>query len=140
MGSLLAVNYIAVLAAAVAAFLFGGAYYGLLANPWMRALGKTREELQRTGMVFPMLVGFLALVIMAIVLAGIIHHVAPLGGRSQIRGGLISGALCWLGFVVTTLATNHGYQGQNRSLTLIDGGHWFGVLLIQGAVLGAIGV
>ena len=58
----------------------------------------------------------------------------------SIRAGIISGFLLWLGFVITTMAVNHTFQGARRSLTLIDGGHWLGVLLIQGAILGWWGI
>jgi hypothetical protein len=34
------------------------------------------------------------------------------------------------------MTVNHAFQGAKRSLTLIDGGHWLGVLVLQGAVLG----
>jgi hypothetical protein len=36
---------------------------------------------------------------------------------------------------MTSLIVNHAFQGAKRMLTLIDGGHWLGVLLIQSAVL-----
>lgn len=132
------ISYLAILAAAVAGFLFGGVYYGLLANPWMAAVGKTKEEIQRTGMAVPMTISAIAALVMAWVLAGIVGHLGP--GQITVRNGLISGAFCWLGFVATTQVTNHAYQGAKRELTLIDAGHWLGVLLIQGAVIGAIGV
>jgi len=138
MGSLASINIWAVLAAAVASFLFGGAYYGVLSKPWMNAVGKTPEQIRSTGMAVPLLVTMIALVVMAIILSGIIHHVAP--GAGKTRGGLLSGFLCWIGFVATTLATNHAYQGQKSRLTIIDGGYWLGVLLIQGAILGTMGV
>jgi hypothetical protein len=32
------------------------------------------------------------------------------------------------------------FQGAKGALTVIDGGHWLGVLLIQGAILGWWGV
>jgi hypothetical protein len=75
---------------------------------------------------------------MAWVLAGLIGHL----GKDQVtlRNGLISGVFVWLGFVITVLVVNYGYQGAKRALTLIDGGHWLGVLLIQGAVIGWLGV
>jgi hypothetical protein len=131
-------SYWAILAAAVAGFLFGGLWYGVLSNQWLAAIGKTREEIQKTGMAVPMAISAISLLVMAWVLAGIIGHLGP--GQVTIRNGVISGAFCWLGFVATTVATNHGYQGAKPSLTLIDAGHWLGVLLIQGAVIGAIGV
>lgn len=56
-----------------------------------------------------------------------------------IKNGLISGALCWFGFVATTLSVNYAFGGRATSLTIIDGGHWLGVLLLMGAVIGAFG-
>jgi hypothetical protein len=86
----------------------------------------------------PMVTTFVALLVMAWVLAGMIGHFGT--GQATLVNGLVSGAFVWLGFVVTTLAANHAFQGQKRALTLIDGGHWLGVLAIEGAVIGAIGV
>jgi hypothetical protein len=132
------ISYGAILAAAVAGFLFGGVYYGLLSRQWLAAIGKTMEEVQKTGMAVPMAISAVCLLVMAWVLAGLIGHLGP--GQVTVRNGIISGAFCWLGFVVTTVATNHAYGGAKRSLTLIVSAHWLGVLVIQGAVIGAIGV
>ena len=104
----------------------------------MAAIGKTAQDLQKTGMAVPMAISGVALLIMAWVLAGIIGHLGP--GQATVRNGMISGASCWLGFVATTLATNHAYQGAKRSLTVIDSGYWLGVLLIEGAVIGTFRV
>ena len=75
---------------------------------------------------------------MAWVLAGIIAHLGP--GQVTIRNGVISGAFIWLGFVVTTLAVNYGFGGRRPMLTVIDSGHWLGVLIVMGAIIGAFGV
>ncbi len=131
-------NYWAIIAAAAASFIFGGAWYGVLAKHWMAAIGKTEEQIKASGATVPMIVAVIGLLVMAWVLAGIIGHLGP--GQVTVRNGIISGAFCWLGFVATTLVVNHGFQGERRALTLIDGGHWLGVLLIQGAVIGLIGL
>ena len=65
-------------------------------------------------------------------LSGVIGHVGP----PTVRTGLISGALCWLGFVATTLVVNNTYAKRRPMLSLIDGGHWLAVLLVQGTVIG----
>lgn len=134
------VSYLAVLAAAVASFLFGGVWYGALSKTWLGALGKSDGELKSATLPLPalLLLTIAAQLVMAWVLAGIIGHLGP--GRVTLSNGLMAGALCWLGFVATSLSINHGYQGARGLLTLIDGGHWLGVLLIQGAVIGAMGV
>ena len=132
-------NHLAIVAAAAASFLFGGVWYGMLSQPWMRAIGKSDAEIKNTGRSMPLLfsITIIAQIVMAWVLAGLMGHLA--GGQVTIRTGLITAALVWLGFIATTLAVNHGYQGSRWSLTAIDGGHWLGVLLIQGIVIGLFG-
>lgn len=133
------VNYLAVAIAAGAAFLFGGAWYGVLSRSWVAAVGKSEGEL-KSGVSLPALFAmtFVALLVMAWVLAGMIGHLGP--GRVTLANGAMSGAFAWLGFVATTLVVNHGYQRANRMLTVIDGGHWLGVLVLQGAIIGWMGV
>ena len=41
---------------------------------------------------------------------------------------------------MTATAVNYAWQRAKVSLMVIDGGHWLGVLLVQGAVLGVMGV
>ncbi len=131
------INYLGVIAAAVAGFVFGAAWYGVLCKAWMAAQGKSPPQ-TKTMPLGPMITTFVALLVMAWMLAGLMGHLGP--GNVTIRNGVISGAFAWLGFVITTQAVNHAFQGQKRMLTVIDGGHWLGVLLVQGAAIGAIGV
>jgi len=60
-------------------------------------------------------------------------------GPVTVRSGIISGALIWLGFVITTIAVNNAFQRRKPMLTVIDGGHWLLALVVQGAVLGWLG-
>jgi hypothetical protein len=133
-------NYLAIILAAAVAFGFGGIWYRVLAKPWMAAVGKTEQDVRSSEMPMALLllITFIAQLVMAWVLAGVIGHLGP--GQVTLRNGLISGGLVWLGFVATTIIVNHGFQGARRALTVIDGGHWLGVLLIQGAVIGWMGV
>jgi hypothetical protein len=75
---------------------------------------------------------FLAELLMAYVLAGLIGHI----GATSLRGGAISGAFVWAGFVLPTIAVNNAYPNRPWSLTVIDAGHWLGVLVIMGAAMG----
>ena len=137
------INYWAVAAAAAASFIFGGIWYGLLCKQWMAAAGVDEKFVKgdRGGpSPVPFAVAFVAQLVMAWMLAGVILHLSRGGLPANLRNGLISGALMWTGFVMTSLVVNHAFQGAKRSLTLIDGGHWLGVLLIQGAILGIMGL
>ena len=131
------VNYIAVIIAALAGFGLGAIWYMVLAKPWMHAVGKTEADRpQGSAQVVPFAIAIVALLIMAWMLAGVMGHL----GDITIRGGVISGFFVWLGFVITTMGVNHAFAGAKPMLTLIDGGYWLAVLLIQGAVIGAFGV
>ena len=133
-------NLFAIVLAAVVSFMFGWLWYGVLfSKQWLTAVGKTEKEIKASGpSPTPFIISFIALVLMAWVLAGVVGHLGP--GEVTFKNGVISGAFLWLGFVITTLAVNHAFQGTKRALTFIDGGHWLGVLELQGAVIGLIGV
>ncbi|MCB1546351.1 MAG: DUF1761 domain-containing protein [Hyphomicrobiaceae bacterium] len=136
------ISYLAVALAAAASFMFGGVWYGLLGKQWMAAVGLTEDQVKARSSSGSMLWVFsltiVAQFVMAFVLAGLIGHLGK--GFVTLRNGMISGAFVWLGFVVTTLLVNHSFQGTRPSLTAIDAGHWLGVLLIQGAIIGLIGI
>ncbi|MEM1200737.1 MAG: DUF1761 domain-containing protein [Pseudomonadota bacterium] len=127
------INYIGVLAAAVAAFMFGAAWYGGLSKQWMAAVGLT-EPPKPNPVIYVMTFG--CQLVIAWVLAGVMGHLSQV----SLIGGIISAVFVWFGFVATTLIVNHRFQSAPWSLTIIDGGHWLGVLVIMGAVIGLIGV
>ena len=132
------INYLAILIAAVAGFAFGAVYYISLSKQWLAAIGMTKEALAARRSPVPFVVTIVALLIMAWVLAGGIGHLGP--GQVTLKNGVISALFMWLGFVITTLAVNYSFGQRRLMLTIIDGIHWLGVLVIQGAIIGAMGV
>lgn len=135
-------NALAIVLAAVAAWIFGAAYYGVLGRKWIAAQGKTLEGLKaenagKSGVAkaAPFIISFIAELIMAAMLGGIMFHI----GIYTVFAGMLSGALCWIGFVLTTIVVNNAYASRKIALTVIDCGHWLGVLLIIGAILGGLG-
>ncbi len=128
------INYLAILAAAIAAFAWGAAYYMTLSKQWLAAVGKIEPSKSPT----PFIITFIALLIMGWVLAGTLGHLGT--GQVTVKNGIISGAFLWLGFVATTVFVNNAYPGRKYVLSVIDSLHWLGVLVIQGAVIGAIGL
>jgi len=129
------VNWLAVIAAAVVAWLFGAAWYMILSKPWLKAAKLDPATMNRSPL--PFIISFIAELLMALVTALIVS--AMTGGEPSPIAGLIFGFVLWLGFVATTLTVNHRYEGFGWGLTLIDGGHWLGVLLLIGAVIGWFG-
>jgi len=139
------VNYLAIVIAAVVAWLAGAAWYSGLAKPWVEAQGKTMEAFKaeqaaKKGAAgyAPFIIAFVALLVMAWCLAGVLGHLGV--GQVTLRNGVISGAFLWLGFVLTTLGVNYAFGGRGIKLAAIDAGYWLLVLLVQGAIIGAMGV
>lgn len=133
------INYLAVLAAAVASFVFGAVWYGVLGKQWKAALGLSPEECKDKKMPVGLLVlTFVGQLVMAWVLAGVIGHMGE--GQVTIMNGLHAAFFAWLGFVATSMIVNYAFQGRKRSLMAIDGAHWLIGLLIQGAIIGAMGI
>jgi hypothetical protein len=138
------INYLAVIIAAVIGWLAGALYYGVLANPWVAAHGKTKEAFKaeqaaHKGTVhawLPFALAFLAELVMAYVLAGTVGHL----GSVTIRSAVISGLFVWAGFMATTMLVNNAFGGRKYILTLIDAGHWLAVIVVMGVVIGWMGV
>lgn len=130
-----AVNWLAVVVAAVVAWLFGAVWYMALSKPWLKAAKLDPATMSKSKL--PFVISFIAELIMALVVALVVG--AMTGGEPALTAGLVFGFVLWLGFVATTLTANHRYENFGWDLTLIDGGHWLGVLLIIGAVIGWFG-
>lgn len=131
------VNYLAVLVAAVLAFVFGAAYYGALSKPWMKAARIVPKPGSGGAMPPPALLinSVVCELIMAFVLAAVVAST----GVAGIGSAIALACLLWLGFTATTVAVNQRYQGYGWDLTLIDAIHWLGVAIIMGAVIGWFG-
>ncbi len=131
-------DYWAIFLAGVGGFVAGAIWYWAFAGPWMAAAG-VNEEMVKKGS-SPLLYGraFLAQIVIAWILAGIIGHLGP--GQVTLSNGIISGGLCWLGFVATVMVVRDGFAMRNPRLLLIDGGYWLVALVMMGAVIGGLGV
>ncbi len=128
------VNWLAVIAATIAGFAVGAAWYMTLGNQWTAAIGKTRDQLDASPI--PYVIGVLVELVTAIVLAVMIRSIF---GEVNVANGLLTGAVAWLGFVIAPMILNHRYQNMPWSLTVIDGAHMLAVLLVQGLVIGLFG-
>jgi hypothetical protein len=129
-------NWTAIIVAGMAAWLFGAVYYGLLGKMWVAAQGETMESFRARNagrsVAAKAALSFVAEIVMAAALSGVLFHSSMVGPRQ----GAITGALIWLGFVLTTILVNNAYTFRSLKLTAIDAGHWLGVLIIIGAVVG----
>lgn len=136
------VDYWAIVIAAMAGYAVGAVWYWAWGKPWMAAVGfgadKGEHKDKQSQSPLPLVIAFVADIVMAAVLAGVVGHLGV--GYVTLTNGVISGALIWLGFVFTTMVVNYGFARRPPILLLIDGGHWLVVLMLMGAIIGGLGV
>jgi hypothetical protein len=128
----------AILLAATGGYIVGAFWYWGFSKSWMEMQGFTPESLKSNTSVFPYLLVFIANLVMATALAGFVGHLGV--GEVTLKNGVISAFLLWFGFIAMTLAANYCFVGRPLKLYLIDAGHWLAVLIVQGIVIGAMGV
>lgn len=132
------INWLAIVLATVASMALGMAWYTILGNQWMAALGKTREELMPDGKSssMPFVIAGICQLVMAYFMLLLTRAIMATSATDiQVTDALLVGGHVWFGFVLTSMMLNHAYQGQKRALTIIDGGYLLGVLLLQGLVI-----
>ncbi|WIJ25514.1 DUF1761 domain-containing protein [Devosia sp. RR2S18] len=130
-----AVNWLAVILATLASWLFGAGWYMALAKQWTASIGKKPEDINKSDYM-PYIWSVLCLFVMAYFIA----LLTPLlTGDISVANGVLIGAHMWLGFVITAMVLNHRYEGALWARTLIDGGYLLAVLLIDGVVIGLFG-
>jgi hypothetical protein len=132
-------EYLGLVAAAVAAWIFGAAWYMGLGKPYQRALGKgpgatDQDSCKGQPMpVAPLALCFVAELVMAVALSYVLARMSVVGWS----WGAVVGAIIGVGVIAPTVIVNHLFPGRSQTLMAIDGGHWIGVAVIEGAVLGA---
>ncbi len=128
-------NYLAIVVAAVVAYIFSAVYYTALSKPWMKAADiKKNRKMEAPWL--PFVIAAVADLVMAWMLAGVVGHL----GQVTLKNAVLSGAFIWFGFVLTTVTVNYAFAGRKPLLTVIDTVHWLGALLLIGAVIGLFGV
>ncbi|HEU0096152.1 MAG TPA: DUF1761 domain-containing protein [Rhizomicrobium sp.] len=129
---------IAILAAGVAGWLFGAVWYTVLGRVWQAALGgdpgaTTKEACknQKKMPLTPMLVSFLAALVMSAVLYQLLINLGVMG----VQNGAVAGLTVGIGFVATSVLVNNMFQGKKLMVTIIDSAHWVLALVIEGVVI-----
>lgn len=123
-----------IVVAAVAGFAFGAVYYTTLGGVWLSARGMTREDIEGAQSVRPFIIAAVAQTVIATVLAVLLGALHGTGFPGPVEAVTWT-AIIWVGIVVTTMSVNHAFQDARPLLTVVDCGHWFGVLVLQAQVL-----
>ena len=125
------INWLAVLAATVAAFLLGGLWFSVLfGKQWIAALGKTKEEM---GMPGPsMALSFATTFVMAAALAMIIVRMPRMSALGAMRFGSAVG----IGIVAMGMASDFAFTNWPRKLYWIQASYHVMMVVIMSLILG----
>jgi len=125
------VSPIAILVSAVAMFIVGGLWYGLVfARPWQREAGVQDEQLT-SGAARVFAGSFVLSLLVATSLAFFI-------GEASVGAGAIAGALAGVTFVAAVLGIVYLFERRSLALFAINAGYAALTMTAMGAIIGAI--
>jgi hypothetical protein len=134
----IAINYWAVLVAAVASVVLGSLWYGpLFGKKWMELNGMSMPDPKPpvSAMVKPAIMSIIGTVFMSLVLARLISVGEAYLGFGGAANGLATAAMAWIGFVVPVNLNFTAWEGKPWALFAINTGYWLVLMLAVGAML-----
>jgi hypothetical protein len=128
------VNWKPVLVAAIANMVIGFAWFSaaLFGKPWMRAAGKTMEDIKRSAKPRLYVVAFLGGILAAYVLAVMAETTIALTWQD----GAMLGFVLWLGVALTTSLGQYLFEGRNWTLFFVYNGYNLVAFVVMGAIIG----
>jgi hypothetical protein len=128
-------NYLAIVIAAVACFLFEAAWYSLFLEAWLKGIGHDHAWLVGQG-ANPALQYGTALLSEALI-ATAISCVTQLTGTLTALRAMKVAAILWLGLVLPTIAVEEVFEVRSYALFAVNTGFWLLGMVLMGAIVGA---
>ena len=127
----MALNWLAIVAAAVSAFVLGGIWYGpLFKHAWCREAGVDPDAPRKRHPAGVFAVAFIAALVAAF---GFAFYLGPAPeAHTAIHAGLMVGFF----WVATSFAINYSFAGRSLKLWLIDAGYHLLQFALYGVILG----
>lgn len=129
-------NHLAIIVSAIAYFMLGALWFSpaLFGNRWIELSGiKDKMETLRKRVALPYIVTFIAEYITCYALACVM---SAFHAETAVNG-MITALLTGVGFIATTEAVGHVFEGRPLKLWFINHAYHVVGLVIAGAVLGA---
>ncbi len=126
-------NWLAIIVAAVSAFVLGGLWYSplMFVKRWMKETGITEENTKNTNMIKVFGLAFLLSLIASFFLAMFIGNEATAGF------GAMAGFMAGLGWVFTFMGISYLFESRTLAHFLINAMYSIVSLTIMGLIIGA---
>ena len=128
------INWLAVLAAALSAFVVGGLWYSpiLFGKVWLKANGFTEAQAQSFNRARAFGGAFVLALIMSANLAMFLAD-----PTTTVLWGMMAGALAGIGWAAAGLAVVALFENRSWTYILVNGGYLAVSFVLMGAILGA---
>jgi len=123
-------EFINVVVAAAAGWMFGAVWYGIMGKKWMAAVGLTEDTIDRKN-----IVAFVGSFLCACLVAGMMRHIFATSNVVTLGDGILNGFGLGLFIAAPWLTTNYLFAQRPKSLIVIDGIYATGGCTVIGAVL-----
>lgn len=133
-----AINWLAVVAAALVGFAVGFLWYGpLFGKPWMAAAGLSEEQLAAGNMAKIFGLSLVLQFVMAFFLAIFFFGDPEAADMVNAGNGTLYGFLTGFGWVAMAIGVTALFEQRPTAYALINGGFWIVVFTLMGLILGA---
>ena len=129
--SVVAINWPAVIVAAIVKFAIGAVWFTALFGKRWRELMDVPEGASMAGIAPAMTVQIIGDLIMAYILARFLGHY----GATTLWDGILIGFMAWLGFVATIMVGQIFYEKKKPALIAIGAGYQLVGIVVMGAIL-----
>lgn len=130
------VHWTTVIVATAAYFVLGAIWYGVLAGPWLRSIGSSREEVKADDTRWIYAVQLVSTFVMVLLASYVLHDALDVDDAAT---GLLGGAL--LGVIASLAASGDFlYEKQRRNVTLfaINSGYRIVGMMLLGLSVGLL--
>ena len=130
----MAINYLAVIAGAVAYLIIGAIWYcpALFGSAWMKGIGKTKEQLAGGSAALT----YILLLILGFIASYGIARIMIWSGGSTITDGIMTGLVVSVCFVLATFFMNDILEKRPAGLTFINVLFHIVALIVAGIIIG----
>jgi hypothetical protein len=127
-------NYAAVVVAAIAYWMLGAVWYGVLfSKPWMELEHMSMEQAKSMNPVLPYVITLLLNLVIAYVMA----QICVWRNANSVGRGAAVGVLLWVGIVGPITFTTYMYEMRPHLLFAINEFYPLAGLVLMGSILGA---
>jgi hypothetical protein len=127
-------NYAAVVVAAIAYWMLGAVWYGVLfSKPWMELEHMSMEQAKNMNPVLPYVITLL----LNLVIAYVVAQICVWRNANTVGRGAAVGVLLWVGVVGPITFTTYMYEMRPHLLFAINEFYPLAGLVLMGAILGA---